>query len=585
MKALGGIGVASLLVYGVIAYLIQSSAGQEVPEQPILPVLAGFCLAFLLYLLALGQLKRHLKERSESVSSTSTASRRLGTILGFAFLFRLLFLFTTPFLEVDIYRYLWDGNVVATGTSPYLFSPAEVQEAQIIQPTQGLDIAAHPPTTALNSDDTREQALQRLARLRDSDLSLSVILSEVHYAALTSVYPPVSQAVFACAAWLTPDHASVSVHITVLKLFFLLFECIAIVCLIGLLRLAGRSGSWCLAYAWCPLPLKEFANSGHADSIAICAVLVALWILLARRSIASRILGGICIGLAIGVKLYAIVLLPVLILMHWRKNSPDGKLAKSSASWAQKSLPAIALGMGSLLTILVVFWPMRQVILPHHASELGVIANSSETRAEGTPAPGGLPTFLSAWKINDFLFLIVSENLSPSSPEAPKAWFVQTPQSIRQLVVDAMHTHFGVAKHFAPFLLTRILFLGLFALLSLYFALRLLRREQAASVDGILQACFLTLAWFWLLLPTQNPWYWLWALPLIPFAKNPAWYGLSGLLFLSYLRFHFESHWENRSLLGLQGDWIFHYLVVWVEYLPFWIALVTIAIWRRFRSA
>ena len=50
---------------------------------------------------------------------------------------------------------------------------------------------------------------------------------------------------------------------------------------------------------------------------------------------------------------------------------------------------------------------------------------------------------------------------------------------------------------------------------------------------------FLTLAWFWFLSPTQNPWYWCWALPFVPFAKSRVWYLVAMMTLLYYLRFWF----------------------------------------------
>ncbi|MFM9961618.1 MAG: hypothetical protein ACKV2Q_10370 [Planctomycetaceae bacterium] len=52
-----------------------------------------------------------------------------------------------------------------------------------------------------------------------------------------------------------------------------------------------------------------------------------------------------------------------------------------------------------------------------------------------------------------------------------------------------------------------------------------------------MEATFLIIAWYWLLLPTQNPWYLTWCLPFLPFARGRAWFALSVLAFVYYLRF------------------------------------------------
>ena len=43
---------------------------------------------------------------------------------------RAISLFTTPILEIDYYRYIWDGKVSAEGVSPYFYSPARTLRAE-----------------------------------------------------------------------------------------------------------------------------------------------------------------------------------------------------------------------------------------------------------------------------------------------------------------------------------------------------------------------------------------------------------------------------------------------------------------------
>lgn len=45
-----------------------------------------------------------------------------------ALLFRLLFLFATPMLSQDFYRFIWDGRMVASGWNPYLYLPKDLIE-------------------------------------------------------------------------------------------------------------------------------------------------------------------------------------------------------------------------------------------------------------------------------------------------------------------------------------------------------------------------------------------------------------------------------------------------------------------------
>ena len=49
-------------------------------------------------------------------------------------------------------------------------------------------------------------------------------------------------------------------------------------------------------------------------------------------------------------------------------------------------------------------------------------------------------------------------------------------------------------------------------------------------------------------------------------------------MFIYYLRFHFGSHFADQRVLEwlpYQGESFFDFVVVWVEYLPWFVALVT----------
>ncbi len=54
-------------------------------------------------------------------------------LIGFAILFRIIFLFSTPNLSQDFYRFIWDGRMILEGFNPYLSLP-ETFIKQGIQP-------------------------------------------------------------------------------------------------------------------------------------------------------------------------------------------------------------------------------------------------------------------------------------------------------------------------------------------------------------------------------------------------------------------------------------------------------------------
>ena len=66
-----------------------------------------------------------------------------------------------------------------------------------------------------------------------------------------------------------------------------------------------------------------------------------------------------------------------------------------------------------------------------------------------------------------------------------------------------------------------------------------------------METLFLVLAVFFFLQPTENPWYWLWALPFVCFARNRAWLLVSCWLFVYYVRFWLKYSEVNAFRLGL----------------------------------
>jgi hypothetical protein len=132
----------------------------------------------------------------------------------------------------------------------------------------------------------------------------------------------------------------------------------------------------------------------------------------------------------------------------------------------------------------------------------------------------GLTTFISRWEMNDLLFMVIEENIRPegSIPDQPPLWFAITPDSWRMQIVNAASPSFGGDVERTAFYLTRIATTIAFTLIVCWLCCRVWKEPEIFA-----ESAFLTIAWFWLLSPTQNPWYWSWALPLVSFARRRIW--------------------------------------------------------------
>jgi hypothetical protein len=522
--------------------------------RPIVGVLALLSVAFAAYLLALRQALR-----------LPRSCRGVWVVIVPALLFRATMMPSLPIQEVDIYRYLWDGAVATSSVSPYRYSPAQVAAAR--------------------TDDGRCQEglpgdLRRLADMCDRDPALATILGRVHFAELPTIYPSVSQAVFAAVAFVTPRGASVYQRTVIMKVALTLFDLATLAVLFELLRVTGYHWGWSIAYGWCPLVMKEIAGSGHLDAIAV--FLTTLAVAIACRGVAecrwrcrtAILSAAVVLALAVGAKLYPIVLAPWLLV---------ASAQRLGLRWV-----IVVSGCFVLVTTLLLIpmlpsppaEPGRQV-----AGSEGVppVPESANPYAPQDPS-SGLSAFLRRWEMNDLLFMIGVENLKPrsSEPNAVRPWFSIVPETWRLALLQPLAARLRVDTGAAAFLLTRGLTLGLFALIAVALLIAAWRGNDPIAY---LRAAFLTLAWFWLLAPTQNPWYWLWPLPLLPFARSRVWLLASGLVLVYYLRFWLYYQWPDEAVpgFGYSGTQWFDFVITWLEFGP-WLIWLAVDWWQDRRG-
>ena len=234
--------------------------------------------------------------------------------LAAALAFRLLWLPAEPALSDDVYRFRWDGLLVANGVNPFRFRPDE--------------LIATGARTAVPDQARRAALLPELQQLYRQ-------LNSPHY---YSVYPPVCQFAFGAAAWLFP--ASTAGFAACLRGAILLAEAGAAWLLLALLPALGWPARRALRYLLHPLVIVELVGNLHFEGVVLCFILLAIWLLSRQKWVGS----AVALGLGVATKLLPLLVLPLLVRrLGWRRFAAYSAL--------------------TLLTLTVLFGPFLSVDL------------------------------------------------------------------------------------------------------------------------------------------------------------------------------------------------------------------------------
>jgi SAM-dependent methyltransferase len=195
-----------------------------------------------------------------------------------AVVLRLTLFPSLPDLSDDLFRYLWDGWLLVSGVSPYRFVPSDA----VLASFQG-----DPLYARLNSP------------------------------AFRSVYPPLSQIVFAPAGWIYA-HWGWPAGAYAIKGGFLVLEMTGVILLFRAIQAMGLRPRFLTLYAWNPLVLVVLAGSGHSEGGLVLGIgLLALGVASARPRAAW-------VGLALAVlsKGIPILLAPLLFRHQLARHGP-----------------------------------------------------------------------------------------------------------------------------------------------------------------------------------------------------------------------------------------------------------------------
>lgn len=195
--------------------------------------------------------------------------------LALAVLARLSLMLELPRLSDDVFRFLWDGRLLAAGLDPFARLPSEYL-------AENGPITGPPGITS-----------ERYARLNSPN----------YY----TVYPPLAQWMFASAGWLFPEHLMGGV--TALRCWFLLFDGLG---LWLLWRLLQHWQSGLHRWQWLalnPLYIVEGVGNLHLEVVMAAALLGALWFWSQQRYLG----GAALFAAAVNAKLLPLMLGPFLI--------------------------------------------------------------------------------------------------------------------------------------------------------------------------------------------------------------------------------------------------------------------------------
>lgn len=229
-----------------------------------------FCTAFVLYSLSLFILYRDDCPEKNSVNPPGAGLRKnsklpfcLTVIIIISVCARFLIYLSPPTLSDDIYRYVWEGKIFSAGFNPFEFAPDN----------------------------------PKLEQFRDAEIFTGVTRKNI-----TTIYPPVSQFIFAACARVNPT-------LSAMKMTFILFDLATIAVLILTLYRLKQNILQVAIYALNPLVIIEFAGSGHLDSAGILFLMLSLYLFIQKDNISTYI----TLAASFLVKFLPIFILPFII--------------------------------------------------------------------------------------------------------------------------------------------------------------------------------------------------------------------------------------------------------------------------------
>lgn len=202
------------------------------------------------------------------------------SILIVALILRIILIPSFPNLSDDIYRFVWDGNLIVNGMNPYLYLPSELIVEQ----------SAWTPDA-------------------------SYLFSELNSQEYFTVYPPMSQVVFGVSSFLGGQDLISST--LVMKVILCLAETALLFTLIRLLIIFKLPSSRLALYALNPLVIIEVMANMHFEGMMLCLLCISWWLLLSQKFITA----ALAMAVSIGIKLIPLMMMPFMIVyLGWKRS-------------------------------------------------------------------------------------------------------------------------------------------------------------------------------------------------------------------------------------------------------------------------
>lgn len=194
------------------------------------------------------------------------------------FVFRICLLGAVPNLSDDVYRFVWDGRLLASGFHPFAELPVYYLQSGISVP--GID---EPLFNKLNSP------------------------------GYFTIYPPFAQFIFWLSVKLSPN--SILGSIVVMRSLVIAAEMGSILVMCSLLKKFNLPKKNVLIYSLNPLVILELTGNLHFEAFLIFFLLLSIFFIFDKRAIKA----ALSFSVAVSAKLLPLIFIPLFILrLGWR---------------------------------------------------------------------------------------------------------------------------------------------------------------------------------------------------------------------------------------------------------------------------